>query len=168
MVQKLQRNGTMTNKYLSWLFVSMLVCFAPAATAQTHPHLGIRAGVSADPTQFVVGGHLETRPLIEHVTFRPNLEIGVGDRLSLVTVNLEFVYSIPISSRPWRVYFGAGPALILSRFHEGHPRRPDRSDVGGGFNALVGLQHTQGLFGEVKVGFIDSPGAKFVIGYAFR
>lgn len=156
----------MTKLRLLWLLLPMLVCFAPTASAQTH--WGVRAGVSADPTQFVVGGHFETAPIIRRVTFRPNVEIGVGDRLSLVAANLEFVYSIEIDNKPWRVYFGAGPALIIRRFHESHPFRPDLGDVGGGFNVLLGAQHSEGLFAEVKVGFIDSPGAKFMVGYAFR
>jgi len=148
-----------------WLAVLLLLCAAPTATAQTT--YGIRAGVSADPTQFVFGGHLETRPLIEKLTFRPNLEIGVGDNQSIFAANFEFVWSIPIESKPLRVYFGAGPAMVIRDFHDEHPNAGD-TDVGGGFNILLGLQHRQGLFGEIKVGFIDSPGFKFMIGYAFK
>jgi hypothetical protein len=40
-------------------------------------HLGLRAGVSGGPGQFVVGGHVETKPLLTHLTFGPN-DVGVG------------------------------------------------------------------------------------------
>jgi len=38
------------------------------------------------------------------------------------------------------------------------------TDVEGGFNILLGIQHTRGLFTEFKVGAIDSPEVKVVVG----
>lgn len=153
------------------LFVSfallLVPCFAAPAAAQSLSY-GVRAGVSGDPDQFVFGGHLETDPLIERLTFRPNVEVGVGDDLTLVAVNLEFAYSIPLQNQPWRVYFGGGPALNLYSFGDDHPGRRDDTELEGGFNIMLGLQHTRGLFTEFKVGVEDSPDVKFVVGYAFR
>ena len=42
------------------------------------------------------------------------------------------------------------------------------TDFGGGFNVGVGVQHRRGLFAEFKVGAIDSPEVKFMVGYAFK
>ena len=155
--------GGMTRHSLLWILPLMLVCAAPAeAQIPSNLTYGVRAGVSADPTHFVFGGHLETKPLTRRITFRPNLEIGVGDNSTIVAANFEFVYSIPIENKPLRVYFGGGPALVITDVHD----NPD-TDVGGGFNLNLGLQHNRGLFGEIKVGFIDSPGFKFVVGYVF-
>jgi len=145
----------------------LVLGFAAPAAAQS-PSYGVRAGVSGDPDQFVFGGHLETDPLIERLTFRPNVEVGVGDDLTLVAVNLEFAYSIPLQNQPWRVYFGGGPALNLYSFGDDHPGRDDDTELEGGFNIMLGLQHTRGLFTEFKVGVEDSPDVKFVVGYAFR
>ena len=132
-----------------------------AAAAQAQVRAGVRAGVSADPDQFFFGGHIETRPLLERLTFRPNVEIGLGDETTVVALNVEFVYSIPLQRKPWRVYFGAGPAanIVASNGEDG---------VRGGFNILVGAQHAGGLFTELKVGTIDSPDLKFTVGYQFR
>lgn len=142
------------------LLAGLVVCSAPAF-AQTHA--GVRAGVSGDPDQFVFGGHIETKPLLPKLTFRPNVEIGVGDHVTLVALNVEFAYSIPLAGKPWRVYLGGGPAAnIYNRSNGGG------SDVSGGFNLLVGAQHDDGLFVELKVGAIHSPSAKFVVGYAFK
>src|SRR5215204_4678957 len=85
------------------------ICAAPAVA---QPHAGIRAGVSADPDQFFFGGHVETRPLIERLTFRPNAEIGIGDNATLVALNVEFAYWLT-RNRPWSVYVGAGPAVNI-------------------------------------------------------
>jgi hypothetical protein len=144
------------------------ICLAPAA-ARAQERAGARAGVSSDPTQFYFGGHFETRPLVEQLSFRPNVEVGLGDDSTLVALNFEFVYGIPLPDRsPWRVYLGGGPALNVRSFWESSPRRGEDSDTGGGFNLLVGLEHRDGLFAEVKVGIIDSPGFKFAVGYNFK
>jgi len=93
--------------------------------------------------------------------FRPNLEVGVGDEATLITVNFEFAYRIPVNKKPWSVYVGGGPALVISNSH-------DDTDAGGGFNILLGVAHRRGLFTEIKVGVIDSPGFKFGVGYRFK
>jgi hypothetical protein len=156
----------MTRKLITILGIVCTLSLAAPAGAQSH--LGLRAGVSGGPGQFVVGGHVETKPLLTHLTFRPNLEVGVGDNQALVGINLEFAYWVPISDKPWSVYVGGGPAAVIRSFFADHPRHGNGSDVGGGFNVLVGVQHRRGLFVELKVGAIDSPSVKFMVGYVFR
>jgi hypothetical protein len=144
----------------------MLLCLAAPAAAQIRP--GVRAGVSGDPDQFFFGGHVETQPIIENLTFRPNVEIGLGDNVTLVALNIEFAYWIPIRNSPWSLYAGGGPAANIYAFDEPLTGRADDSEIRGGFNILVGVQHQRGLFTELKVGAIDSPDIKFTVGYAFR
>jgi hypothetical protein len=138
-------------------FTALLFLAARPAAAQS---FGPRVGVSVDPDQFVFGGHYETKPLVEHITFRPNIEIGVGNDLTVTCFNFELTYHFP-DSHSWNVYAGGGPALVL--VNQGH-----HTDSGGGFNLLVGIQAHEGLFGEVKAGMIDSPNFKFTIGYMFH
>ena len=142
-----------------WWMATIAIALAAPAYAQSKA--GVRAGVSGDPDQFYFGGHIETKPLIDHLTFRPNVEVGLGDDVTLVAANIEFAYWIPIRNKPWSVYLGGGPALVIADRH-------DDTDVGGGFNILVGVQHRKGLFTELKVGFADSPDIKFGVGYAFK
>lgn len=122
--------------------------------------IGVRAGASVDPDQFYVGGHYETKALVERLHFRPNLEIGFGDDITAVAANLEFVYKVPIDG-PWSLYAGGGPALNIYSFN-------DDSFTDGGLNVLFGAETTQGLFFEIKVGAIDSPDLKFGVGYTWR
>ena len=152
-------------------WVVLLVCTAPAAaqtrrpaapTPHDEPTFGLRVGVSGSPDQFYFGAHVETAPLLDHLTFRPNAEVGVGHDETLVALNFEFAYSIPLEHQPWRVYLGAGPALVITSPHNGN------TTVGGGFNALIGIQHRKGLFAEFKVGGIDSAEVKFAVGYVFH
>lgn len=154
-------------RLVSVVFVT-LVCVAPGA-ARAQERAGARAGVSSDPTQFYFGGHLETRPLVNRLSFRPNVEIGLGDDSTLIAFNFEFVYGIPLPDRsPWRVYLGGGPALNVRSFWDSSPGEGDGADTGGGFNVVVGLEHRDGLFTEVKAGMIDSPSFKFAVGYNFK
>lgn len=140
---------------------TVLLCAVLAARAEAQS-AGVRVGVSGDPAQFYFGGHYESAPFAEQLRFRPNLEIGVGDNHTLVAVNFEFAYYVPIQRRsPWSFYVGAGPALVVDRVNS-------NTNSGGGFNILVGAQHSQGFFAEVKAGFVDSPSFKFGVGYTFR
>jgi len=152
--------------FVTGLLAAVVVCVLGAAPGEAQTHVGIRAGVSADPDQFFFGGHIETRPLIERLTFRPNVELGIGDDLTVFTGNLEFVYSVPLQ-QAWRVYFGAGPALVVFSRDDDGPGS-DNDGAGGGFNILLGAQHSEGLFGELKIGLVKSPELKVTIGYAFR
>lgn len=151
--------------------LSFLMCLLLAAagtmTAWAQGGAGVRAGVSADPDQFYFGGHLELGPLLEQLWFRPNLEIGIGDHRTLAAFNGEFTYWFPFPRSDWSAYVGAGPALNLIRFDA--DRFGNRgTEAEGGFNILFGLGHDEGLFTELKVGVMRSPGMKLGIGYTFR
>ena len=146
------------NTLLSMAFAVLAVVALPSAARAQGP--GVRAGASVDPDQFYLGGHYETNPLVDRLHFRPNAEIGFGDDLTTVGLNLEFVYKVPVS-RAWRLYAGGGPAVNIYSFD-------NDSEVEGGLNFLFGAETRQGLFFELKVGAIDSPDLKFGVGYTWR
>jgi hypothetical protein len=102
---------------------------------------------------------------VDKLWFRPNLEVGVGNDLTLIALNAEFAYWIPLRRNPWNVYLGGGPAANIFTF--GGIRNRD-SDLRPGFNLLMGLAERRGLFAEIKIGAIDSPSFKFGIGYTFH
>ena len=141
------------------MFVLVLLTAATARAQQ--PGTGVRAGVSGDPDQFYFGFHFDTGPIYERLSFRPNAEVGVGNDLTSVSGNFEFVYWWPLRRHPWSIYGGGGPAVNLYRHN-------DNSDVQPGFNILFGAAHSRGLFVELKLGFIDSPEVKFGVGYTWR
>jgi hypothetical protein len=152
-------------KLISRTIVAAVALFALAGSARAQG-VGVRAGASADPDQFYGGVHFETRELVDNLRFRPNIEVGVGDNVTLVALNFEFSYRLPPATLPrsmsmWHLYVGGGPALNIFRF-----TNDTRSE--GGFNGLVGLAHRNGLFAEAKVGALDSPKFKFAVGYTFH
>jgi hypothetical protein len=143
---------------VSFVLATLALVALPSAAAAQGP--GVRAGASVDPDQFYVGGHYETQALVERLHFKPNLEVGFGNDVTAVGVNLEFVYKIPIDG-PWNLYAGGGPALNIYSFD-------DDSETNGGLNLLFGAETTNGLFFEVKLGAIDSPDLKFGVGFTWR
>lgn len=138
---------------VSFLLGFVLVPSTPALAQGA----GVRGGISVDPDQFYVGGHYETSPLIDRVHFRPNVEIGFGDDLTLLSANMEFVYKFT-TRRDWNIYAGGGPALNVVMVN-------DNSDTDAGLNILVGVEQRRGMFFEFKLGAIDSPDFKFGVGY---
>lgn len=146
------------NRIWTMVVVVLLALSANRAQAQ---NVGVRAGVSADPDQFYAGVHYESADLIERLRFRPNIEIGFGDNVTLVAFNLEFAYRVPLQRTAWNMYIGGGPALDIRRANED-------TRAGGGFNILIGLAHRGGLFTELKVGALKSPNVKFGVGYTFH
>jgi hypothetical protein len=144
----------------------LILLWAAPASAQNLQNLkfGVRAGVSAEPEQFFFGGHAETRPLLDHLTFKPSVELGIGDNATLLALNVEFAYHIPIEQQPFDLYIGGGPAANIYSFDG----PGDDGGVRGGFNFFVGVEHRKGLFLELKVGAVDSPSLKFMVGYVFK
>jgi len=141
--------------------LALLAWLVPAAaSAQVAP--GVRAGLSIDPDQFYVGGHIETDPLVERLVFRPNVEVGFGDDVTLVAFNFEFVWKFAPRRSPWGFYAGGGPAINL------YQRDGPDDDTEAGFNILAGLENRGGLFFEFKLGVADSPDFKFGVGFTFR
>lgn len=143
-------------------FLLGLVLFSATPAAAQDP--GIRGGISIDPDQFYFGGHVETAPLVDRLHFRPNVEIGFGDDLTLIGANMEFVYKFS-TGRDVNLYAGAGPALNIFMFDGGGD---NDTETEAGFNVLAGIETRRGLFFEFKLGMIDSPELKFGVGYTWR
>ena len=121
---------------------------------------GVRAGVSVDPDQFYVGGHFETEEIIDQLYLRPNLEVGFGDDVTTLALNIEAIYKIPLKNRRGTSFYaGGGPAIVVYDRDRG-------SDTEGGLNLLAGLEFGSFFF-EVKGGLFDAPNMKVGIGYTF-
>lgn len=119
----------MRNRAISFVVITTAALLGGASPSFAQGiGIGVRAGASVDPDQFYLGAHVETGAIVNRVHLRPNLEIGFGDDVTLVAVNIEAVYRFPLHQSPWTVYGGGGPAINYYNFDE------DRdSDTRGGF-----------------------------------
>jgi len=150
----LNRRFTSTALFLA-LF---LVGFSSLAVAQTQ--VGFRAGVSGDPSQAFVGGHIDLKEVRKNIWFRPSAELGIGDTRALVALDGDFVYFRNGKLRDWNPYVGGGPAAIVQA-GRGKP------EFGPGFDFIVGIQERKGLLIEVKIGAMDSPRFRAGIGWTW-
>jgi len=149
--------------WVSLLFLSALLLAARPAAAQSG--FGLRAGASSTPDQFYFGAHVDVKEIVERFWFRPNAEVGVGNHLTLFSLNGEFVYDVPLkSSTRWVPYFGGGPAFLIGTVSTPVGRF---TDTGGGFNFVGGIRQRKGFMGEIKLGAIDSPDFKMGIGWTW-
>jgi hypothetical protein len=151
--------GIRASLWVCLAFLS-LFCMATATPAQAQARAGVQGGMSIDPDQVFFGGHVETSPLIDRLRFRPNVDIGLGDDITLIGFNFDFTYRFT-ENRPWNLYAGAGPALNWFDVN-------DNSTTDGGFNVLIGARQREGMFFEMKIGMVDSPDLKFGVGFTFR
>ena len=138
--------------------LAVMLWLAPA-TAEAEG-VGAHAGISIDPEQFHFGAQAETGPLADRIRFRPSISLGVGDDVTITSLNVEFAYHFR-SAEPWNLYAGGGPALNVIR-------RPGDTDPEPGLNAFVGVAHEDGLFADIKIGAFDSPRVRVAVGYHFR
>jgi hypothetical protein len=147
-----------------FLLAALTALLLPGVAAAQGP--GVRGGVSIDPDQFYFGGHFETGELVDGIHFRPNVEAGLGNDLTLVNLNFEFVYKFP-RRNGWGIYAGGGPGVNFYSFDRG-PGNDRDTESEAGLNFLIGVEQSSGLFFEFKVGALDSPELKFGVGWTFR
>ena len=112
----------------------------------------------------------------DNIYARPSLELGFGELTTLLALNFEGVYRLPVvqTISRWNVYVGGGPALNFSHGKLRSEARPtamqiDFSDLSldVGFNFLIGLQSRDGMFLEMKTSAYSIPTLRFEIGYNF-
>lgn len=127
---------------------------------------GPRLGLSIDPDQFHFGAHLDFGNFARHVRFQPNIEVGVGDNVTLATINAEAAYRFLSRWDVWTPYVGGGLGANVKRLDNGND---SETDVG--VNALGGIE--RGLAGgdrfflEAKFSLNDVPDAKVTAGWTF-
>lgn len=139
-------------------FVVLVLCLS-ASTASA-ANFGVRGGLSVNPDQFHVGGHVDVGTIFEPIRFVPNVEIGFGDNLTLVAINGDFLFDIP--EAPF--YVGGEIGVNIVSYD---------NDLVDGSNSEVGISvmggwHFSGPWLlEAKLGLVDSPDFKATVGYTF-
>ena len=138
--------------------------------------MGVRAGVGLDPEVITAGVHAKVGPFFNRdVYLRPNAEFGIGEVTTMMALNFEAVYRLPITERQsrWSVYAGAGPGFnfIDRNFQAAQAGSRDiyfnDFDFQGSLNVLAGVEFRNGMFVELKSGAYSTPQTRVMIGYSF-
>ena len=145
--------------------------------------MGVTGGVGLDPELIVVGAHARFGPLFRPgLTFRPGVEVGLGELTTMLAIDLDVIYTLPgtTARSQWRPYLGAGPNFALS--HRGFEtddtdnvdgaedrNRFDFSDTDfeGGMNFIAGARSRGGLFFELKATAWGVSNIRLLAGFNF-
>jgi opacity protein-like surface antigen len=145
---------------------------------------GPRVGVTLDPDQIHFGAHVDFGNFAEHIRFQPNVEVGIGDNLTIVALNFEGAYRFSSRWDVWTPYAGGGLGINFVSFDNDHDHAEgafaagpmhdvegDDSSTDIGLNLLggieKGLKNGHRFFLEGKLGLADSPDLKFTAGWTF-
>jgi hypothetical protein len=133
------------------------------------PHnkpFGVRAGYThwKNVDQFHFGGHVYLGELWPNVIFTPNVEVGLGDDVFIMTINGDIAYLFTeFVSHPWGLYGGGSLSFNLVDPSDA------KADTDLGLSGLVGTTYTfandhRGM-AEFRFGIMDSPAIKVTFGY---
>jgi len=151
------------------LWVSSLFVVEPVSSQNLeYRGLGFRGGVTVDPDQIHLGFHTDLGEFVRNLRFQPNVEVGLGDDLTLIALNLESIYLFR-GGGTVIPYVGGG--LGINFFNDRETSLREDDDVEVGLNVLAGLEtfvgRDQKFFGEIKLGAGDSPDFKLTLGITF-
>ena len=152
--------------------ILLTLMVTPAALAQRafgFHGFGPRGGVTVNPDQFHVGGHLDLGDLAPRLMLFPAIEVGFGDNVTVIAPMFEVNYRFRENWGSWNPYIGGGVGPVFASFD---------TPVGNFSNTDFGLTLQGGiarqltsrkgfLFVEFKLGLADYPDAKFTIGWNF-
>jgi hypothetical protein len=159
--------------------------------------VGVVAGLGLDPELVMFGGHAQFGPIFNrNVSFRPGVELGIGEVTTMFGINLDVLYRLPGTTRSsrWMPYVGVGPTFGLS--HRGFETdegdkvtingvtttsatgttsttiQNSRFDFGdtdfeGGANFLAGARNQRGMFFELKATAWGVSNIRFLAGFNF-
>ncbi len=158
------------------LIVGILTIALVPSTARADPATdvgfsgwGPRIGLSLNPDQVHFGAHLDFGNFARHVRFQPNVELGFGDDVKLLTLNAEAAYRFSSTWDIWTPYLGGGVGVNISSEDDKNGDNDSQTELGinllGGIEK--GLSNGDRFFLEGKVSLNDVPDAKIAVGWTF-
>jgi len=126
---------------------------------------GPRVGVTVDPDQIHFGAHADLGQITPRLRFQPNVEVGVGDNITIIALNFEAAYRFRGKWDVWSPYAGGGIGVNFIS----HERGGDNTDAGlnGLFGIEKGTRRGDRFFIEMKLGLLDPPDLKATVGWTF-
>ena len=129
------------------------------AAAPAFAGMGLHAGLSTSPDDFLVGLHFKASAVEKNLIFVPSVEAGFGDVTMIAgNADLHYVFATDSKLAPY-----AGGGVTLNWFDSDGG---SETDFGG--SILGGIQITKKMYFEAKAGLGDVPDWKFVVGWNRR
>ena len=159
----------MIRKFAVALAVAVLV--PAAAWASAFQTFGPHIGFSTDPSQVVFGGQLQMGDVAPQIDLVPGVDVGVGDDLTVISLNGDFHYRFLVQGMTWQPYAGAGVAFHFVSFDNPGPIGDDSDTFAAGtliVGADVPTKNGSRFFVEGKLGLGDGPDFKIMAGWHFK
>ena len=138
-----------------WIIAVGVLSLLAIASVPSFAGVGLQAGMSVNPDDFLIGVHFRSHDLAENIYVVPSVEAGFGD-VTMIAGNLDGHYQFKTSS-DLRPYVGAGLTINWFDWDGG-------SDTKVGGSILAGIDLTPKFYFETKVGLGDVPDWKFIVG----
>jgi hypothetical protein len=143
-----------------------MLLLAVSSQARAQSAIGFAGGASIDPEQVYVGVFWESPDIGGNFRLRPGIDGGFGEGLRLATINVDFIYRLPLGRGPWKLVTGGGPTIVLTSLSD------DRFDLGTDLSAggsyLFGFAHDNGFFTEFRLGAGNVPALKIGAGWSVK
>jgi opacity protein-like surface antigen len=134
---------------------------------------GIRVGLTSEPDQVHGGVHFELGEFARNVRFRPTIEIGFGDDVTLLQAHAE-VHYVFSKVQVWKPYVGGGAGFNYIKVDDDVlPPGVDDDDTDVGLMGVGGvetrLKSGVGFLLELKIGLTDDdPDFKVAAGWTWK
>lgn len=150
---------------------ALVLCAAgSSARAVNYEGWGVRGGFSSDPEQFVIGMHMQLSEIADYFRITPNVDIGFGDDLTVLTLNPDASYEVPVGGAG-SFYFGGTLSLVYAKF-DNAPEGADDDDTDFGIAGLIGWNlpvEERAVALDLKLGLTDEyPDLKLMVAYTFK
>lgn len=130
---------------------------------------GLRAGAGDDPDQIVFGVQLDMGEFIPSLRFQPNVEVGVGDDTTILSLTAPVHYRVPLEGE-LTLYGGGGLTVGFIDRDEDDFRDDEDSDFDIAPMAAGGIAWPVGeseLSVELNLTAGDFSTVKLVVGWMF-
>lgn len=148
-----------------FLTLALLAVLALPAAAQdlAFRGWGVRAGVSDNPDQLVVGAQFNFGEVYRDVRFQPSVDLGLGDDQKILSAALPVFYRYP-ASRAFTLYGGGGLAVGYIDYDRGDSDFDISPLLAGGLEWPVAPGR---LSLELSLTGGNLPAAKLMVGWMF-
>jgi hypothetical protein len=131
------------------------------STAAAQQAIGFHGGVAVDPEQVFGGVFWQSGDVFGGLRIRPGVDGATGEGFRIATINVDFVYGLPIGASGWTLVTGGGPSIVVTRIPDF-----DIKDTGVGAHYLFGFGHDSGFFTEIRLGSGNAQRLKLGVGWA--
>ena len=131
---------------------------------------GPQLGLTFSPDQVHVGAHMDFGNFARHIRFQPNVNVGFGDNVTLVTANADAAYRFSERWDVWTPYLGGGIGLNFASVGDNGLGDDTSTDLGASVLGGIekGISNGDRFYLETRLGLVDqSPDVMLSVGWTF-